>query len=564
MSPRKPAAKKAAVARKPAAKPTRAPKPKPAAKPKPAVKPKPAAQSKPKPAAQSKSKSAAKSRSQLRARPPRGPAPAPAPGVEPGAVLAVPLDDGRWTACQVVGVTDGRPCVAGLRWIGDAAPTLDDLRGAPVLRVDHHAWQGAIDWTHVDAAPPPASLRPLGALPVPELGRCNAYGSWGGVGRQIELQAQWDALPEATRRAYKATPMGPGTELELDLGPARVSVRAAASEVQVRDGDLPVRWAELDRLHRLTSISYAGTDAQVLAHLRDRPLIRKLSWSAHGRDAIDLRDTHLTEVGVEVLAPLTLTLPRTVRELRVSGDVRLLTVAHPGEGAGLALTVGPGPNGATPLPARGLPALSALRVVNAAAVEVTALAAHPALTRLYLHGDAVRVPDVEALAALRALRVLELIHCYGLDAARVPVAAQAWPALERAVVDGYRKPDAARWKQVLAGVASVELRGGKTDAWLAANLDNPFRDWVDRSPSVGKRAAAAWRAARTAIGDGVGRREAERALRALVDAFNRIDAKDGLDTVDREEIGEAFFALAALAGVDVATAEAWFDRWREF
>ncbi len=481
-----------------------------------------------------------------------------------GTVLAVPLDGGRWTACQVVGVNDGRPCVVGLRWLGDALPSLDALRDAPALRVDHHNWRGALDWRYVETAAPPAHLRAVGVLPVPELGACSSYGTWGGVGQQIELQASWDALPEAARCAYKDAPVGPGTEVELDLGPARVSPRVAASEVHVRAGDAPVRWGELDRLPRLTAISYAGSDLAVLAHLRARPLIRKLSWSQHGRDAIDLRGTHLAEVGVEVLAPLTLTLPPEVRELRVSGDASRLTVVQPGDGDGLTVTVGPGADGRTRLPVRGLPALRALRVVNAATVEVAALAAHPALTHLYLHGDAVRVPDVEALAALRALRVLELVHGYGVDAARLPVAAQAWPALERAVVDGYRKPDAPRWKAALAGVASVELRGGKTDTWLAANLDNPFRDWVDRSPSVGKRAAAAWRAARTAIGDGVGRRDAERALRSLVDAFNRLDARDGLDTVDREEIGEAFFALATRAGVDDPTAAAWFDRWRDF
>ena len=490
-----------------------------------------------------------------------------APGAAPvvvGAVLAVPLDDGRWTACQVVGVTDGRPCVASLGWLGDGPPSLAALRGASVLRIDHHNWQGAIDWHHVEASPPPGHVRTVGVLPVPDLGPCSVYGGWASVGQQVGLQARWDALPEATRRAYKAAPQGPGTEIELDFGTGRERVRVATSDVTVRDGEAAVRWAELDRLPRLTAITYAGTDAEVLAQVRARPLIGKLSWAKHGRSAIDLRDTNLVEVGVEVLAPLTLTLAAQVHALQVSGDASLLTVVQPGDGQRLSLTVTAGADGHPRLPARGLPALRALRVVNAATVEVAALAAHPRLTRLCLLGEVVRVPDIEGLAALRALRVLELIHGYGIDAARVPLAALAWPALERVVVDGYRRSDAARWKAILAGVASVELRGAKTDAWLAANLANPFRDWVDRAPAVGRKAAAAWRAARAAIGDGVVGSEAERILRTLVDVFNRIDAKHGIDTVEREEVGAAFFALAALAGIDDGAAEAWFDRWRTF
>ncbi len=479
-------------------------------------------------------------------------------------MLAIPLDDGRWTACQVVPTSGPTPCVASLRWVGAAPPSLAELADAPYLRVDHHNWKGALQWHHVEATPPPGDFRVIGVRSAADLGPCSAHGSWRGFGLHVALQARWDALPEAVRRAYKAAPQGPGTEIELDLGTARRQVRVATSRIDVADGDAPVRWAELDRLPHLTELSYAGVDDQVLAYVRGRPLIGTLSWSRHGRSAIDLRGTNLLEVAVEVVAPLTLTLPREIRELRVSGDASLLTVVQPGDGRALSVSVGPAADGRTHLPVRGLPALRALRVVNAATIEVAPLVAHPALTHLYLHGTAVRIPDVEALAALPALRTLELIHCYGIDAARVPIAAAAWPALERASVDGYRKPDAARWKACLAGVATVELRGGKTDAWLAANLDNPFRDWVDRSPAVGKRAAAAWRTARTAIGDGVSRADAERILRTLVGVFNVIEGETGIDTIDREEIAEAFFGLAENAKIAGDTAEAWFDAWREF
>ncbi|MBK9032677.1 MAG: hypothetical protein IPL61_15620 [Myxococcales bacterium] len=488
----------------------------------------------------------------------------PPPSVAIGTVLAIPLDDGRWTACHVVGAADGRPCVAGLRWIGDAAPTLDDLRDVPYLRIDHHNWKGALDWHHVEATPPPPSFHAVGVRPVADLGACNSYGGWSSFGLQIRLQARWDALPEAARRAYKAAPMGPGTDLELDLGSSRRVVRVGCSDLYLVDGDAPVRWAELDRLPRLTKLGYAGADARVLDYVRGRPMIGELSWSRHGRAAIDLRGTNLTEVSVDVAAPLTLTLPRAIRALSVSGDARLLTVVQPGDGVALDVTIGPGPDGQPRLPVRGLPALRSLRLVNAATIEVAPLVAHPGLAGLYLHGTAVRIPDIEALAGLPGLRRLELVHCYGVDAARVPVAAQAWPALAYASVDGYRKPDAARWRACLAGVATVELRGAKTDAWLAANLDNPFRDWIDRSPAVGKQACAAWRKARAALGDGVGAGAAEPILRALITTFNALDGKHGLDTIDREEIGEAFHGLAAVAGVADATAAAWFDRWRDF
>ncbi len=144
------------------------------------------------------------------------------------------------------------------------------------------------------------------------------------------------------------------------------------------------------------------------------------------------------------------------------------------------------------------------------------------------------------------------------------VATVAWPFLKRVRVDGFRKADAARWKACFAGVATVELRKGKTDARLAANFGNPFREWVDRSPVIARAATGACRKARSAIGEGVSKKEAEKILRTMVEAFNALDDKHGLDTVDCEEIGEAFFQLASDAGVTEDDATDWFDRWRNF
>ncbi|MCE9578502.1 MAG: hypothetical protein K8W52_35575, partial [Deltaproteobacteria bacterium] len=359
------------------------------------------------------------------------------PAVAIGTVLAVPLDDGRWTACQVVGAHEATPCIVHLRWVGDAPPALDALREVPALRIDHHSWPGQLAYHYVEAGPPPPELRVLGLAPVREVGECVAHGSWTGMGLQIGLQARWDALPEDVRRAYKEAPEG--DEIELDLGSATSTVRLTTPRISVADGDAPTRWAELDRLPHLTELAYRGRDPAVLAYVRGRPLIGTLAWMAHGQRAIDVRGTNLRELAVEVTAPLTLTLPREVRQLRVSGDPSLLTCVQPGDGRALTLAIN-APTG--PLGVRGLPALRALEITNVATVEVAPLVAHPELARLELHGELVRVPDIAALAALRRLETLQLFHAYGIDAAAVPIAAQAWPALTRVSIDGYRKADA--------------------------------------------------------------------------------------------------------------------------
>jgi hypothetical protein len=59
--------------------------------------------------------------------------------------------------------------------------------------------------------------------------------------------------------------------------------------------------------------------------------------------------------------------------------------------------------------------------------------------------------------------------------------------------------------------------------------------------------------------------DAETALRHLIDTLNRIDRKHGfIDTLRREEAGDAFAVLASRADVPAPLADQWFDDWRDF
>jgi hypothetical protein len=112
--------------------------------------------------------------------------------------------------------------------------------------------------------------------------------------------------------------------------------------------------------------------------------------------------------------------------------------------------------------------------------------------------------------------------------------------------------------------------GAKPDTWLAANLNNPFRDWIDDDPRGGAAACKAYAHTVRAIDRlppaGVGRlADAETVLRKLIDTLNRIDHRHGfIDTLRREEAGDAFSALAVRADVPAPLADQWFDDWRDF
>src|SRR5688572_23167829 len=150
----------------------------------------------------------AKAKAKPKAKPKPKPKPTAKPKPErlvPGSVYAVPVHDGRWTAYVIVSDDGTSPAIAGLDYLGDTAPTLDDVRAAPLVRINHHNWNDRVEYLHVTPPKPPQRWRLLGQLPPPKLGACGSHGGWPDGFAQIVLQRRWDTeIPEAVRAAYKA------------------------------------------------------------------------------------------------------------------------------------------------------------------------------------------------------------------------------------------------------------------------------------------------------------------------------------------------------------------------
>ncbi|PRX17175.1 hypothetical protein [Actinoplanes italicus] len=148
------------------------------------------------------------------------------------------------------------------------------------------------------------------------------------------------------------------------------------------------------------------------------------------------------------------------------------------------------------------------------------------------------------------------------------------PSLQALVVDGLRKSAARALRARYRGSGvTLMLSGAKSDSWLDVHLDNPFRDWADDDPAAGDAACKAYAAAVQALGTltapagpaAAAAAAAEPILRELVKHLNAVDNKfDIIDTLRREEAGDAFMNLAARAGVPPAQADEWFDTWRDF
>ncbi|GAA0422090.1 hypothetical protein Aca07nite_09540 [Actinoplanes capillaceus] len=489
-----------------------------------------------------------------------------------GDVAVTPLPGGGYGACQISEITGEHVTLHALDWSGPRPPEPAELQDAGLVLLDHHSWSDRIAQISVfpQNHPMPPDLEWIGNLPVPPgvpAGGTSFSGWQSPVGDMVR-QRRWERLPEPVRAAYRA--LRPPEPVTADLGGGPVTLATSLGHLDLRSGDIPlpasgpVDWSVLDRLPRCTEITWSGPDRGLTAALARHPLVSGVNWF-DAPPLVDLGDTSVLSLRAAGDELREIRLPDGAHHLNLGPTGSRCTVRAADRGRWLRLAlflVTP----STLVPA-GLDGVRQVSLTGAGVLSAATVAGlHEMHTlRLQWTGPPGRLDDLAALAGLPGLRLLEMVDAYGVDA-DLPA---HLPGLRHLDIHGLRgsvaKELRARLRRTEVGLS---LAGAKSDRWLAANMDNPFRDWADDDPKAGAAACKAFAAALRAVDRLPATRtpaDAEPILRTLVEAINLIDEKWGIvDTLRREEAGDAFVTLAARAGVPTPTADDWFDKWRDF
>lgn len=489
--------------------------------------------------------------------------------------MLMPLSDGGFGTCQVTAVDSGVIAAYALRWHSVDPPALADLDGVEPLTLDHHAHAGRLAHLCITRSwPIPPGFIRLGNLPVPAgvPALSNSFSGWQSLAGDVIWQRRWDhELPAAAKQAYRtAATRG---QIEVDFGAGAVTTGAAATRLDLTgEGTMPVpaagqvRWSALDQLPRCTTLVWSGPDRGLSAALAARPIISSLVW----RDApatVDLSGTALLSVKMTGENLRDLRLPPGVEDLKLTAPDRRLSVAASDGGRWLRLTM-TAPDPQVVIPA-GLEQVRDVVLDGGGTLSAATLDALEDLQTLRLHWGRPpgRLLDAANLAGLNALAVVEIDDGYGLEADTLP----ELPSLSYLGINGMRRSIVPALKARYRGTAvRLVILGAKPDSWLAANLNNPFRDWVDDDARGGAAACKAYANALRAVDKlppaGAERiAEAEKTLRAMVETLNGIEQKyEIIDTIRREEAVHAFHDLAARAEVPPPLADQWIDEWRDF
>lgn len=378
--------------------------------------------------------------------------------------------------------------------------------------------------------------------------------------------------PEVFRPAGDAgQPSAAAVRVDFGTGPTWLATSTTALDLRPGDDGLvpvegPVDWSQLDALPYCGTVEWSGAARGIIAAVAARPSIRFLDWDDASGD-LDLSSTGLGTVRLEGAGLRSVRLPESIETLLLRRPPAALQVEAPDLGRGLDLRLFQyGPDVVIP---DGLRGTSKLWLWVGGEVSAAVLAGLTGLEELTLTFDDPPgvLTDLPELGRHRRLHNLRLDDAYGLDVENLP----ELPSLRELFLNGtIRATAAAVTARFQGSEVAVSVDRAKSQAWLAAHMDNPLRGWTEYSEAFGQAACSAYtRAVRAveAITPKTPNRlhAAERALRGLVADLNAIDDVHGLiDTNYREQAWNVFNGLAQRLQIAEPQASGWFDDDRRF
>ncbi|KAF1015777.1 MAG: hypothetical protein GAK31_01254 [Stenotrophomonas maltophilia] len=437
-----------------------------------------------------------------------------------------------------------------LDWWAPTPPCANALKDLKPASLDFMDWNGQLELHWVGHGLPRDSVH-LGWRSPLVKGEVNREGGWPDGGG-LQRQQWWNALDPAITRAYKAELAGDDSDDTLILERDDFVVERGDSALQGIAMAAAPSLALFDQMPVLISLDVDVPIPGLLPWLETRPLIDELILSGIQEPVLDVRRTALSRLSVDVTGMRAIHLNSRLDTLILRGTASPELVIHdPHEGRWLDVYC-TDPD----LRWSGLPQLQQITLHGMRRLDATRIAERlPGIRALSVQGAPCRLDNSAQLGALAHLEHLSLVDVFPPAEAPFP-APSYWPQLSTLSLDSVpaelAKAVNASFGPCVADGLVLEIRQPRKPEWLAANMDNPFRDWDDGagiSAAQAKKAAALYRnahkealksaSAPTALAEAL-----QRMATTYVEGFNALNRRSGfIGTSECEQILQALDTL---------------------
>ena len=380
---------------------------------------------------------------------------------------------------------------------------------------------------------------------------------------QICMQLAWNGLPKDIKDKFKSA-----SKQKLEIK-------------QLQDREF---YAEFARQNPFCyEIKSEIWDENLKDFLEATPMITNMELNCAAK-SLDISRTYVQELTLDTSGTQEVLLNDSLYRLTLKGDAsRLKSVRCPFDGELLGIQLELKGGGFC---VSGLEKLRELRIFSqrGECVDLADVAASfPNLREIFINAQGGTLKNIDALAKLKRLQTIRLSDVYGFDS--FPTRAQL-PHLKRLWLRSVPKTVCEAAKKQFKDIEDIEIKQPRSDQWLEANLNNPLRGWDGRegvSAAASKKAMKAYesahkmlsaikkeletaskKAARTGKFDTASEAARAKVLKEFIAVFNAVGAGRGIDTMEREEIWEAFCKLCELASVSEKDREKIWETNAEF
>ena len=426
-------------------------------------------------------------------------------------------------------------------------PSLKEAAKLKPFYFDHHFWERGEFYLGTDEILDAEPVFIGNAASICEPSECVSLQSI----EQIYMQLAWNELPKDIRAKFKSA-----RKKKLEI-----------SQPQSREF-----YADLAHKNPFCyEIKSTVWDENLKNFLEATPMMTQLELNCAGK-SLDISRTRLQQLVLHASGTEEVLLNGSLWRLAINGDTSRLKSAHcPFDGELLSVQLEL--NGGE-FCIRGLEKLRDLRIFSQRDeyIDLACVAASfPNLREIFINAQGGTLKNIDALAKFKHLKDVWLSDVYGFE--RFPTRAQL-PHLERLWLWSAPKSACEAARAQFKDIENFAVRQPRSKQWLAANLNNPLRGWDGRegvSAATAKKAMKAYIDAHKKLSaleakparDEL-KTEKNEILKEFIAIFNAIDAKHSIDTMEREEIWEAFCKLAKLAAMDTKAQDAIWETNAEF
>lgn len=443
----------------------------------------------------------------------------------------------RYTACQVAYIAppdtvskQSWAVILSLNWVGDVPLTAEELPHLRPLYIDFMYWSRDLHLLRVPLEVPPQYTL-VGTLPPFTDQPCHSYGGWSDD-YDVYLQIRWQAIPEEQRRAFKEA-MESDEETEIGGIQLKVSSHRVMDQHEPFDSAL-----ELKALPCLSTLICERWHPDLLEFLRETPFVNEVTLLNHGQRTLDLRDTSIRKLMLDMTG---------IQELWLCKDTELLLFQNEGLDDCIIHAYGDGSRLTLQFigeyrPHPELPNLSGIHGIQLKDFDLSGMSSfHSHLKELRLWGAPGNLRNFSAVGGFRELTNLSTFDLFGFGADDIPTPEQM-PELRWFWMTSLPETAAKAAKQLWKSKPGMDLRITKPrkPEWLAQNLDNPFRGWdgAEHIPAAAaKKAANQYRKTRSLLmklaAEPGGDAQALDAVAAYTQTFNKMGF---IETEERDEI----------------------------